>query len=150
MNKQELLNELNKYNKHSVFIYGNAGVGKTFLLKQFNRHIYTMLELFNDLQSIINTQEYFDDIKYLKEIDFLILDDFGSTKSSEWRDEVIFEILNYRYENNKKTFISSNLNLGEISEKYDDRIASRIAEKYLIIELTGKDKRLEKKIKIKK
>lgn len=76
---------------------------------------------------------------------FLVLDDLGIEKTSEWSLQTLYIILNRRYEesDDKLTIITSNLNLNDISRKLDDRIGSRINGMCKTLKLTGKDMRLD-------
>jgi DNA replication protein DnaC len=58
---------------------------------------------------------------------WLVLDDFGTEKVSAWTLQVLYLIVNYRYEFLKTTIFTSNLSLDQLAEKLeDDRIPSRI------------------------
>jgi len=66
-----------------------------------------------------------------KHSDFLILDDFGSGKSTDWTNEIMYSIINYRYNNaNKrmKTIITSNFDLNTLRDKTDERTTSRLSD----------------------
>lgn len=75
---------------------------------------------------------------------FLVLDDLGVEKSSEWVQQTLYTIIDRRYRNMERTIITSNLTLSEISNKISDRIASRISEMCKVINLKGKDRRIKK------
>jgi len=72
----------------------------------------------------------------------LLLDDIGAEKASEWVKQTLYLIIDNRYGNMKKTFITSNLTLNQISNQLDDRISSRIAGMSNTIRMQGKDRRL--------
>ncbi len=76
----------------------------------------------------------------------LVLDDLGAERESEWARQVLYLILNRRYNEALPTIITSNLSLAEIAEQIDDRLASRIMEMGIAIELVGKDRRVEKEL----
>lgn len=76
--------------------------------------------------------------------DLLFLDDIGSEKTTEWVSQTLYLLIDRRYREMKRTIISSNLTLDELSSKLDDRIASRIAGMCKVIEIKGKDRRLSK------
>ena len=90
-------------------------------------------ELFHTLQS-----SQFDDTGYkakmddICNIDVLYVDDFlkSNSNSAKFADELnfAFEIINRRYNANKKTIISSELLLADIAS-FDTALAGRIAEK---------------------
>jgi DNA replication protein DnaC len=77
--------------------------------------------------------------------DLLFIDDFGREGKSERIFRQYFELLNMRYTNLKPTIISTNLTLDEIGRTMGDAIASRFQE-WQIIEFTGPDLRVERKI----
>ena len=58
--------------------------------------------------------------------------------------EYLYNLINVRQVNNKPTFITTNLSLDNILERYDDRIFSRLGNKNLAtnIQLTSSDKRV--------
>lgn len=81
-------------------------------------------------------------VEKYSEAEFLLLDDLGSEKVSEWSRQMFYLLLDRRHRNQLQTIITSNLSLDEISEKIDDRISSRICEMGIIIELSGEDRRV--------
>lgn len=82
------------------------------------------------------------DIEKIKVSDFLILDDLGAEKTSDWSSEVLYEIINHRYSECLQTIYISNLSLDKLSENLDDRIVSRIAGMSQVIYLEHKDRRI--------
>jgi DNA replication protein DnaC len=61
----------------------------------------------------------------LKHCEILILDDLGAQNDTEWVRSILDMIIDYRYENEKETIITSNVS--DISE-LSPRIASRLSE----------------------
>jgi DNA replication protein DnaC len=72
---------------------------------------------------------------------FLVLDDLGVEKSSEFSTLMIYLIINRRCTSGKTTIITSNLSLSEIQERLSERISSRIKGMCREITVTGNDKR---------
>ncbi len=68
---------------------------------------------------------------------FLVLDDLGSEKKTDWSEQTIYTLIDHRYRNLKRTIITSNFSLNEISKKYNDRSASRITEICEVVTLKG-------------
>ncbi len=57
----------------------------------------------------------------------LLLDDFGLGKPTDWILEILYLIINHRYDFLKKTIFTSNCSLEEVAKIFgDDRIVSRI------------------------
>lgn len=81
--------------------------------------------------------------------DLLIIDDLGTETLNSMKLSELFTIINTRILNlnNKitKTIISTNLNINEIFNNYEERIGSRIAGYYDIFYFYGDDLRLKYK-----
>jgi len=92
---------------------------------RFNELIETARKTFLDGQDGANAREEMREIKNYK---LLILDDIGTEKNTEFVDKIIYEIINYRFEEELQTIFTSNYSLEMISKNYHDRIASRIGE----------------------
>jgi DNA replication protein DnaC len=128
----------------SYYIYGKASSGKTLLAA----HMYIQARKRQFLEAIkgkfifVNTYDFFNELKNtFKKDDFpedvvmdkyrsaayLVLDDIGSTKFTDWQISVLQQLINYRYEYLLPTVFTSNLHLGDLGEAMgDDRIPSRI------------------------
>jgi DNA replication protein DnaC len=74
-------------------------------------------------------------IKAWKLRETLIIDDLGAEQTTEFAKAVMFDILDYRYDNkdNCQTIITSNVSLNELSRVYSDRTTSRINGMCLIV-----------------
>jgi len=82
-----------------------------------------------------------DFIKKYINYDFLILDDLGSERPTEWALSILFDIINERTFNNKPTLITSNLTIAQL-DQVDSRIAHRLSS-YTRIRMSGEDKRIK-------
>lgn len=86
-----------------------------------------------------------DLIEFYRAINWLVLDDIGLGKTTDWAMETLYLIINYRYEYLKPTIFTSNFTLGQLSVKFGDRrIPSRIKQTCKIYTLTGQDGRIVK------
>jgi hypothetical protein len=65
-------------------------------------------------------------IESLQVIDFLLLDDLGVEKLSEYVERALYQILNARADAGLPTVITTNLKLEEIGHRYGDRISTRV------------------------
>lgn len=77
-------------------------------------------------------------------VPFLVMDDMGVEKTSDWSMQTLYTIIDRRYREMRKTIITSNLTLDEIARKLDDRISSRIAGMCRVVPLKGKDRRISR------
>ena len=106
----------------------------------------------NMLDNIIayrfGNNEYKNYYQNLLDVDLLIIDDLGTESKNDIIFSELFNIINTRSlnENSKitKTIISTNLNLHDILNNYDERIFSRIAGEYKICKFFGDDLRIKK------
>lgn len=120
---------------------GVAGCGKT----HFCHSIENDARRFHNFESIRHWKEYtfFERIRnsiergvdynfethYLADDDLVIYDDMGSIATREWRNEVLFSLVDFRYNSRKSTVITTNLTHSEIREKLGFRIYSRLFSK---------------------
>lgn len=72
-----------------------------------------------------NFEERFEDIR---KSPLLIMDDFGTQNATEWAQEKLFQIINYRYINKLPMVITTNLDLDQI----EGRIRSRLEDPELV------------------
>lgn len=92
-------------------------------------------------------------IEYIKKVDLLLIDDLGAENLTAYnRDEILCPILQYRMDNNLTTFITSNLNIDDLSMHLSSskngveiikagRIISRIRQLTVDMELISKNLR---------
>lgn len=145
-----------------LYLSGSFGSGKTYilsaLLNELSKLNYSCIivyypELLRSIKESFNSEDYNERINEIKKCDLLLLDDIGAETTTPWnRDEILGTILQYRMDNKKATFFTSNLNLKELENHFivnnkDEEVikARRIMErvKYLTdaLELIGENKR---------
>ncbi len=78
----------------------------------------------------------------IKTADLLVLDDFGSERSTPFAEDKLFQIINYRYEDRLPTIVTTSLDFGEI-ESSRPRIASRLGDRDVVLRvpMSGPDYR---------
>lgn len=146
----------NDSEKNLLFL-GNTGLGKTFLsncianelLKKGKTVLYqtapVMLDTIIDFRFNKNNSSIYENIL---DVDLLIIDDLGTECMNSMKFSELFNVINTRLLNQNnhvtKTIISTNLNLKELSEKYDERIFSRFVGYYNICRFFGEDIRFKK------
>ncbi len=143
-----------------VYLYGNTGVGKTFLCSSICKYavekgLFVNYYSMRSLVEILDNHTFNNDTKFSKaeedtykkayqdltKCDILILDDLGTELRNKNTISELFYIINERMAKNKKTIISSNISLEDISEVYEERIASRILGNYIHFPIVGYDLR---------
>src|SRR5262245_59833132 len=126
-----------------LLFMGPQGIGKTHLavgiIKQLIRLksvpclFCTFPELLKEIQNSYNPVSQASELALLApvlETEVLVLDELGAQKPSDWvRDQVAY-ILNYRYNENKVTIITTNyLDHADKTKDLTDSLAQRITER---------------------
>lgn len=122
-----------------LLLQGGYGCGKTHLAAAVANFAVSMgvPTLFLTVPDLLDTLRFayndedttfenrFDEIRNAK---LLVLDDFGTQNATNWAQEKLFQIVNYRYINRLSTVVTTNLALDDI----EARIRSRLADPELV------------------
>ncbi len=148
------------FDKTVIYLSGGTGVGKTHLTKCMANelikkgHLVTLTTAFKMNQDFMKSytsrdleekQAILD--KYL-EAEILFVDDLGTELVQKGVTvNFLYQVLNERKINHLPTIITSNLDLKELRDLYDERISSRIIDKQtsICLQIGGQDLRLNKK-----
>lgn len=129
-----------KINDYGLFFYGKSGAGKTYsasamvnyLLDKGKRACFITATEFFELMSNYSysfyrdKKELQDRIDFIRNVDFLVIDDLGNEILSKNNNSFLSSLLDYRIERGLNTIITSNLSEYDLAECYDSRVASRI------------------------
>lgn len=141
--------------KNLIYIAGPTGVGKTVLLRCManelieNGKVVKITTAFNmnqDFKEFFKTRNEELINKYLSP-EILFIDDLGTEpKYDGVTIECLYLLVNERKMKNLPTVITSNLDLADLRDRYDERIYSRIVDRNssINIYLDGADKRIKK------
>lgn len=100
-----------------LFIYGPRGTGKTMLasiianerVKKGKPTLFSSVpDLMGDLRATFHKGNTEETLQTVKSASFLILDDLGAERMTEWVGEQLFAIINHRYNECLPTIITSN------------------------------------------
>lgn len=148
--------------KQSLFLYGGMGTGKTYLAccavnetaRKGERCAFISWPRFTgEMTAQVRSGEYRDTMELLAYVPFLVIDDIGAEKVTEWnRDELLFSILDQRVSAGRCTWYTSNSDLKKLEEHFAltgnkeeilkaSRLMERITTGCLVEALTGKDRR---------
>lgn len=144
----------------NLLLYGNTGVGKTFLThciaKEALDHSHTVvyltsLGLFDILEKnkfdrTLSSAEKSATVSYILDCDLLIIDDLGTELNNSFTSSQLYQVIDTRLIHQKSTIISTNLSFDDLRDQYSERIFSRITSGYSLLKLTGDDIRLHKAI----
>ena len=116
-----------------LLCYGGVGNGKTHLCQALavvlnwrgvSVRYYTVADLMSQLKQSIATQMVDMEILRLKEIEALILDDLGVEYGTDWEATKLEEIVDARYRKRLITVLTTNRDIGWLSE----RVLSRFSD----------------------
>lgn len=138
----------------SMYIYGPVGTGKTYLacallMKEIRAGRSCLFITMGKVEGS-QYEERESIIEEMRHVDVLCIDDLGKTELSEWAWSMAFRVIDERYGTGKKTIITSNSSLGELSRAVSQKsgeitssaICSRIAEIAEMHKMDGENRRL--------
>ena len=138
-----------------MLTYGDCGTGKTHmavaitkeLLLKARKVVFTsMADLTFEIKKAFKTNAESTEEELMKrylKCEYLVLDDFGIEKTTEWVQQTANYLICKRDSNNMPTIVTSNLSPDEIGNAYGDRVASRLIGDHGAIHFTGPDYRLK-------
>ena len=140
-------------------VYGANGTGKTTIAARAGSPVLfaSVPDLMADIRASFADGKTAETVQAVKNTPFLVLDDLGSEKMSEWVGEQLFCIVNHRYNECLQTVVTSNYNPTQIIRRMatvdrggnviDDmqgqRIMSRIYGMCERVEIRGADYRMK-------
>lgn len=112
-------------NNQGFYIYGECGTGKTLLASIIQNERAHQLkpstficatDIFSELNPYSsNAENVINKLNLLKSTPCLIIDDLGVEKPTERVKQNLFDIINYRYNEELQTIITSNFSLEELA-----------------------------------
>jgi DNA replication protein DnaC len=149
---------------------GDNGVGKTHLAVAVLRELvlakgatgqfWDFHELIREIRHSYDPETKATELQVLEpvvEADFLVLDDLGAWKMTDWMNDTLFYILNSRYIAKRATVITTNYQDADkdqvlaadslrrkefLVERIGQRLRSRLMEMCLVVKMQGPDHRL--------
>lgn len=119
---------------------GHYGCGKTHLAAAIANHrvehnrpalfvvVPDLLDYLRSAYAPDSTITYDERFEQVRSIELLILDDLGTQNTTPWAAEKLYQLLNYRYNAELPTVITTNQNLSDM----DPRLASRLRDQGLV------------------
>lgn len=123
-------------NSPSLFFTGGTGLGKTFLSSCITKSLtekgfYVVFDTVQNILRLLENEQFNNTGTNTSEVlfnaDLVILDDLGSEFINSFTSSAIYSIINDRINSGKPMIISTNFNNTELSQKYNERIISRIS-----------------------
>jgi DNA replication protein DnaC len=149
--KYQIEHHYNK--KQNLIIAGNTGTGKTHLAIALFKKLIMEHDLNTNTQ--ISKMGYYtkyynlaslkiESYKLFNEVincNYLIIDEFG-TNDSDFKERILFEIIDKRYDNYLSTILITNATVKEFKNKLTDMTYSRIRQNALLLETKHQDYRI--------
>jgi DNA replication protein DnaC len=144
--------ELFSKKRNGLIISGYVGSGKThlsasiandFAEKNIPTLFGTFIEHLEQIRAEFESAGANDYLQDMKSAMVLVIDDLGKEKRSEWTQQVLFEVVNYRYEHQLPIIITSNFTDSELANYVGQPIFSRLSEMCSSVRTNGGDYRME-------
>ena len=127
-----------KEGRSAIFV-GKVGTGKTHLAigialsimqQQRSALFVTVQRLIRRVKDSWHTKEETESqvVDVFASPDLLVLDEVGVQFGSEFEKQVLFDVLNTRYENRKPSILLSNIPKEELSDYLGERVTDRLRE----------------------
>lgn len=144
--------------KRGYLLYGNPGTGKTLMgciaLNELmlrwtkpGRFLSLSRTFFHRLRDTYSadSEHYGRTWPMLEELckmPYLVLDDFGVQRGTDWEGEMLYDLVDTRYSDQRFTVITTNHPLDELKALAKGRIYSRLVEMCQPIPMDGPDYRI--------
>lgn len=148
----DFINHFSSATNTNLLFHGSPGLGKTFLcnaiakelIERGNIVLYqTAFKLFQTIEEFKFSDKRDEQIKQQYQLifdcDLLIIDDLGSELTNSFTSTELFNIINTRMISDRKMLISTNLQPGDFTKIYGDRVASRILGTFNLNRFIGRD-----------
>lgn len=137
-----------------LLLFGTVGTGKTFTAacianalidKGYPCMVTNFARLINTISGMYDgKQEYIDG---LNRFALLVIDDLATEADTEYRNEIIFNVIDSRYRAGLPLIVTTNLTAQELKQSADirkQRIYSRLLERCIPLEIKGVDRRRDR------
>ena len=144
--------------RNGIVLSGPVGTGKTGLIAAavnalaFSGHrpLYTRVQdLLTSLKALMNNDRGETPdmlLDKVKRAPTLVLDEFTTNQTTDWRRDQIEELIRYRYGNQLPTLITTNSRRDELEAEWGQRTASALFAMCHWIEVTGVEIRDEGRV----
>lgn len=117
----------------SLVFSGEYGTGKTLtsciLCNELNGHFVRSSSLLNELlqgRSFTNNETTNDIIKRYGSYSFLVIDEIGRGTKNDNEIDLLFQVINERYENGLPTILVTNLSISDLCQYFGNAFTDRL------------------------
>jgi DNA replication protein DnaC len=152
------LSEWDSVDGDGLFIHGDYGTGKTGLavsvMKAYIRKhcrsglFLTVPAILDEIRATYGRDAAESEsalVDRVLKVPFLVMDDIGAERPTEWVVEKLFTLINHRHDHMLTTVFTSNLSIPELAERIGERTTWRIVEMSTVVHLKGKNLREKKR-----
>ena len=140
--------------RNGLILAGGYGSGKTHLAAAVSNALVTRgipilfgtsISHFDSIRQEFNEDDKKGHLSKMKVTPVLVIDDLGKEKKSEWTKQILFDVVNHRYEHMLPLIITTNLvdngNFAALANHVEGAVWSRLCEMCNIVETSGSDYR---------
>lgn len=141
----------------NLILTGNFGTGKTLLMSILSNRLTSdyafrvcyinAVDLINEIKDSFNTSTKIttkDVLNRYVTADFLFIDDIDKLNATDYVRELMYSIINARYESESPVIVSSNNSIEILDEQFfGEAVVSRLLEKSTLIQFNSKNARFE-------
>lgn len=145
--------------RNSLIIAGGYGSGKTHLAAAVSNTLIsrgipvlfgTSISHFDNIRNDFENSGINRYTAKMKSVSVLVIDDLGKEKKTDWTKQVLFDVVNYRYEHKMPLIITTNLisesgDFSALANHVEGAVWSRFCEMCSIVYTKGGDYRRKEK-----
>lgn len=136
--------------RNSLLILGGYGSGKTHLAAAIANNLTqkgipvlfgTFSEHLEHIREEFDTNGKRKYLSMMKTVSMLVIDDLGKEKKTEWSEQILFDVINYRYEHLLPFVLTTNMDEAALGNYIGGAVYSRMCEMCTAVKTAGRDHR---------